>query len=82
MTFPTFFAPRRWTLADDERMKKLLEAGSSARSIAIQMNRSFLAVQSRAAEFRIKFVKRSSPSDHESLASGFIARLGRAPHRS
>jgi hypothetical protein len=75
MTVRTFFASRRWTTSDDDKMKSLAASGLSARRVAIQMNRSFLAVRTRAIKLNIRFIKRSSQSDHESLAPGFIARL-------
>ena len=75
MTVPKYFAPRRWTPSDDDKLKSLAASGMSLRSTAIRMNRSFLAVQSRAAKLEVRFVRRSSQSDHESLAAGFIARL-------
>jgi hypothetical protein len=64
MTRPTFFAPRRWTVEDD-KMKSLAARGLSVRRVAILMNRSFLAVQSRASKLNVTFQKRSSQGDHE-----------------
>jgi hypothetical protein len=76
MTVPAFFAAKRWAPSDDT-LKSLSASGLSLRSVAIQMNRSYLAVQNRAAKLKITFVKRSSHSDHEFLAEGFIARFAR-----
>jgi hypothetical protein len=77
MTLPAFFAAKRWAPSDDDTLKSLAASELSLRSVAIQMNRSYLAVQSRAAKLKATFVKRSSHSDYESLADGFIARLAR-----
>jgi 3-deoxy-D-manno-octulosonate 8-phosphate phosphatase KdsC-like HAD superfamily phosphatase len=76
MTVPAFFAAKRWAPSDDDTLKSLSASGLSLRSVAIQMNRSYLAVQNRAAKLKITFVKRSH-SDHEFLAEGFIARFAR-----
>ena len=35
MTVRTFFASRRWTISDDDKMKSLAASGLSARSVAI-----------------------------------------------
>lgn len=75
MTVRTHFSPRRWTASDDGTLTSLAAAGLSARSVAIKMNRSHFAVQSRALKLKVIFVRRSSKSDHESLPAGFIARL-------
>jgi hypothetical protein len=77
MTVPAFFAAKRWAPSDDDTLKSLSASGLSLRSVAIQMNRSYLAVQNTAAKLKITFVKRSSHSDHEFLAEGFIARFAR-----
>jgi hypothetical protein len=70
-----YFAPRRWTCPEDDSLRSLAAAGQSARTIAIQLERSFLSVQSRANKLKIVLSRRSSRADHQSLAAGFIARL-------
>ena len=64
-----------WTRFEDDSLRSLAASGRSARSIAIQLHRSLFSVKSRAAKLKIRFVKRSSQSDHESLAAGSIAQL-------
>ena len=59
-----------------------LHLDSSARSVAIQMNRSILAIQNRALKLKIVFSKRSSKSDHEAVAVGIVARLVPRDHGS
>jgi hypothetical protein len=63
-------------------MLRSLASGSSARSVAIQMNRSILAIQNRALKLKIVFSKRSSKSDHEAVAVGTVARLVPRDHGS
>jgi hypothetical protein len=77
-----FFAPRPWSDTEDAELRSLAASGQSARSIAIQLNRSFLAVQSRASRLKIALNRRSSRADHKSFATGFIARLARRDERS
>jgi hypothetical protein len=70
-----YFAARRWTRSEEDSLRSLAAAGQSARSIAIQLERSFLSVQSRANKLKIVLSRRSSRADHQSLAAGFIVRL-------
>ena len=64
-----------WTRFEDGSLRLLAASGRSSRSIAIQLHRSLVSVKSRAAKLKIRFVKRSSRSDHESLAAGSIVQL-------
>ena len=80
-TTRTFLVPRRWSVTDDTKLQSLA-SGLSARSVAIQMNRSILAIQGRALKLRIAFSKRSSKSDHEAVAVGIVARLVPRDHGS
>ena len=71
------FIPRRWTYSDDESLRSLAGAGMSLRSTAIVLNRSYVAVQSRAAKLNVRFVKRSSQSDPETVEAACRAPLER-----
>lgn len=71
------FIPRRWTYSDDESLRSLAEAGMSLRSTAIVMNRSYVAVPSRAAKLNVRFVKRSSQSDPETVEAVFMGPMER-----
>jgi hypothetical protein len=75
MTARTHFVSQQWTRLEDDSLRSLAASGRSARSIAIQLRRPLLSVKSRAAKLKIRFVKRCSQSDHESLTTGSIAQL-------
>ena len=45
---PANFASRPWTLADDDKLRRLVLTGLSVRAIGIRMNRTKTAVHSRA----------------------------------
>ena len=45
---PANFASRSWTLADDDKLRRLVLTGLSVRAIGIRMNRTKTAVHSRA----------------------------------
>ena len=64
-----------WTRFEDDSLRSLAASGRSSRSIAIHLHRSLPSVKSRAAKLKIRFVKRSSRPDHESLAAGSIVQL-------
>jgi hypothetical protein len=53
MTEPEHFASRPWTQADDEKLQKLALTGLSSRAIGIRMNRTEIAVRSRAKHLRV-----------------------------
>ena len=57
------FRTRRWTEAEDAALRLLVEAGSDARTIGKELNRSFMGVQARVKRLKLSVVseKRSSP---------------------
>jgi hypothetical protein len=71
------FVPRRWTPSDNDRLRSLAKAGMSLRSTAIVLNRSYVAVQSRAAKLNVRFVTRSNQSDPETAEAVYMAPLER-----
>jgi hypothetical protein len=75
MTARTHVVSQQWTRLEDDVLISLAASGRSARSIAIHLHRSLFSVKSRATKLKIRFVKPSSRSDHESLAAGSIAQL-------
>jgi hypothetical protein len=50
---PANFAPRRWTLADDDNLRRLALTGLSVRAISIRMSRTETAVHSRARRLQV-----------------------------
>jgi hypothetical protein len=46
-------ATRPWTRADDEILRSLVLNGTDARSIGVRLNRTAVAVRSRARRLRI-----------------------------
>ena len=53
MTEPEHFASRPWTQADDEKLQKLALTGLSPTAIGIRMNRTEIAVRSRARQLQV-----------------------------
>jgi hypothetical protein len=47
-------AGRPWTLTDDDILRKLLASGMKAPAIALKMNRTIGAIQSRKSELKTK----------------------------
>jgi hypothetical protein len=47
-------AGRSWTLTDDDMLRKLLASGMKAPSIALKMNRTIGAIQSRKSKLKAK----------------------------
>jgi hypothetical protein len=47
-------AGRPWTLTDDDMLRKLLASGMKAPAIALKMNRTLGAIQSRKSKLRAK----------------------------
>jgi hypothetical protein len=82
MTARTHVVSQQWTRWEEDSLISLAASGRSARSIAIHLHRSLFSVESRATKLKIRFVKPSSRSDHESLAAGSIAQFGASPGRA
>jgi hypothetical protein len=57
MTEAGRFATRPWTPADDEILRSLARNGVDARAIGSQLNRTAVAVRSRAGRLNIPFKK-------------------------
>ena len=57
------FSARAWTQADDDKLRVLAVAGASSGSIGVQLNRTEIAVRSRAAPLKIMLrkPKKASP---------------------
>ncbi len=53
MTEPANFAPRPWTQADDDKLRRLALTGLSSTAIGIRMNRTETAVRSRAEHLQV-----------------------------
>jgi hypothetical protein len=53
MTEPAHFASRSWTQADDDKLRRLALTGLSSRAIGIRMNRTEIAVRSRARQLQV-----------------------------
>jgi hypothetical protein len=53
------WSAKDWTSADDERLRELVVKGMSAREIGIELNRTAVAVRSRA--FRLNSRNGSPP---------------------
>jgi hypothetical protein len=47
-------AGRPWTLTDDDMLRKLLSSGMKVASIALKMNRTVGAIQSRKSKLKQK----------------------------
>jgi hypothetical protein len=47
-------AGRPWTLTDDDMLRKLLDSGMKAPAIALKMNRTVGAIQSRKSMLKAK----------------------------
>lgn len=47
-------AGRSWTLTDDDMLRKLLASGMKAPAIALKMNRTVGAIQSRKSKLKAK----------------------------
>jgi hypothetical protein len=47
-------AGRPWTLTDDDMLRKLLASGMKAPAIALKMNRTVGAIQSRKTKLKAK----------------------------
>jgi hypothetical protein len=47
-------AGRPWTFTDDDMLRKLLASGMKARAIALKMNRTVGAIQSRKSMLKAK----------------------------
>jgi hypothetical protein len=57
MTEPGRFATRPWTPADDEILRSLAREGADVRMIGSQLNRTAVAVRSRAGRLKIPLKK-------------------------
>jgi hypothetical protein len=53
MTEPVHMTSRPWTRAEDDKLRKLALTGLSSRAIGIQMDRTDIAVRSRARQLRV-----------------------------
>jgi hypothetical protein len=58
-------APRAWTQADDDKLRRLVLAGETSRAIGSQIERAEKAVRARAARLKVllkrpKFIKRGT----------------------
>jgi hypothetical protein len=47
------FSARPWTQAEDDELRVLANAGASSRAIGMKMNRTEIAVRSRASRLNI-----------------------------
>jgi hypothetical protein len=56
-TEPAHFAPRPWTQADDDKLRRLVLTGLTSTAIGIRMNRTETAVRSRARQLQVKLIK-------------------------
>jgi hypothetical protein len=54
---PANFASRAWTLADDDKLRRLALTGLSVRAIGIRMRRTETAVRSRARQLQVVLKK-------------------------
>ena len=50
------FKTRRWTEAEDAALRSLVEAGTNARMIGKELNRSFMGVQARVKKLNLTIV--------------------------
>jgi len=50
------FKTRRWTKAEDDALRLLVEAGRDARMIGRELNRSFMGVQARVKKLKLTIV--------------------------
>ena len=64
MTETGRFASRPWTPADDEILRSLALRGVDARVIGSQLNRTAVAVRSRARRLNI-FLKKTTPKRYQ-----------------
>jgi hypothetical protein len=57
MTTPrALFKTRRWTEAEDAALRSLVGAGTDARMIGKELNRSFMGVQARVKKLNLTIV--------------------------
>jgi hypothetical protein len=56
------FSGRPWTQDDDDKLRALAIAGASSRAIGVQMNRTELAVRSRAGRLILSLGNQNPPS--------------------
>ena len=60
-------AGRPWTLTDDDMLRKLLTSGMKAPAIALKMNRTLGAIQSRKSKLKGKDAKPTVKALHRQL---------------
>ena len=53
------YKTRRWTDAEDAKLRSMVDAGHDAREIGKEINRSFMGVQTRAKKLKLVFAKRT-----------------------
>ena len=70
MTEPAHFDSRPWTQADDDKLRKLAPTGLSSIAIGIRMNRTEIAVCSRARQTEGNFEKNQA----RTIADGLKAK--------
>jgi hypothetical protein len=58
------FATRPWTQADDDKLRKLALKGADARVIGSQLDRTTVAVRSRARRLNI-LLKKTTPKRYQ-----------------
>jgi hypothetical protein len=72
---------RPWTPADDDRLRVLAIAGASSKAIGVQMNRTQIAIRSRAGRLKIILTK-STERTHKRAAGEGTTKPGPRPKGS
>jgi hypothetical protein len=62
------FSARPWSKSDDDKLRALAIAGATSRAIGAQMDRTEMAIRSRAA--RLKIILRKSNQRRIQVAEG------------
>jgi hypothetical protein len=78
---PRRSSSRPWTPTDDDRLRALAITGASSKAIGVQMDRTQIAIRSRAVRLKI-ILTESAQRTHKSAAGEVKTKPGPRPKRS